>query len=351
MKKKPVKIIMVVTGVLLALMVLNQCYLTKQGSYMVRYISSARDIDEVLKEEDLPPDSRNMLLIVTEVKKYAVETIGLKDDKNYSKYVEIERDYLVDVVSACEKDRFEPYEWSFPFFGSFPYKGFYERKDAEREAEMLRKKDLDVFIRKVDAFSTLGFFTDPVYSSMDDYSVFAIASLIIHEQTHATLFLKNRINFNEELATFVGNEGALNFIKLKYGTRSDYYLKLIDYMKDQDTFLGLIHGLYDELDAVYGDDTGREYKIGKREEIFKSFIENFTADYSKRFHTDSYKRIKDVSLNNAYILIYKRYTGDLSLFYSVYRKHGYDLRNTVESIKQVEDFKGDPKEYLKKLIK
>lgn len=316
---------------------------------MVRHMSSARDIDEVLKDGNLPLGSRNMLLLVKEVKKYAVETIGLKDDKNYSKYVEIERDYLVDVVSACEKDRFESYEWSFPFFGSFPYKGFYERKDARKEAEMLRKKDLDVYIRKVDAFSTLGFFTDPVYSSMDDYSTFAIASLIIHEQTHATLFLKNRINFNEELATFVGNEGALNFIKHKYGAQSEYYLKLTDYMEDMDTFLGLIHGLYDELDAVYGEDTGREYKIGKREEIFKSFIENFAADYDKHFITDSFKHIENVSLNNAYILVYRRYTGDLSLFYSIYEKQGYDLKKTVEIIKQVEDHRDDPKEYLKKL--
>jgi predicted aminopeptidase len=346
---KPVKKIVYGSAALLVLLVLNQCYIAKQGSHMVRHMSSARDIDEVLKDENLPRGSRNMLLLVKEVKNYAVETIGLKEDKNYSKYIEIERDYLVDVVSACEKDRFESYEWSFPFFGSFPYKGFYERKDAEREAEMLRKKGLDVFIRKVDAFSTLGFLTDPVYSSMDNYSTIAIASLIIHEQTHATLFLKNRINFNEEFATFVGNEGALNFIKYKYGAQSDYYLKLIDYMKDQDTFLGLINGLYDELDVVYGEDTGREYKLRKREEIFISFIENFAAEYDKRFITDSFRHIENVSFNNAYILIYKRYTGDLSLFYSVYEKQGYDLKKTVDIIKKVKDYRGDPKDYLKKL--
>ena len=346
---KRIKKTVYTAAALLGLLVLNQCYIAKQGFHMVRHMSSARDIDDVLKDEKLPQSSRDMLLLVKEVKKYAVDTIGLKDDKNYSKYVKIEREYLVDVVSACEKDRFEPYEWSFPFFGSFPYKGFYERKDAQREAEMLRKKDLDVFIRKVDAFSTLGFLTDPVYSSMDDYSTFAIASLIIHEQTHATLFLKNRINFNEEFATFVGNEGALNFIKYKYGAQSDYYLKLMDYMEDLDTFLELINGLYDELDAVYREDTGREYKIRKREEIFISFIEDFNADYDKRFITDTFKHIENVNLNNAYILVYKRYTGDLSLFYSIYEKQGYDLKKTVEIIKQVEDHRGDPKEYLKKL--
>jgi predicted aminopeptidase len=348
-KNKLVKVIFRVSLLLAVLLAVNQCYLTKQGYILVRYMAGARDIDEVLKDENLPDNSRDMLLLVKEVKEFAVESIGLKEDNNYTKYVEIERDHLVDVVSACEKDRFKPYEWNFPFFGSFPYKGFYEREDAEREAEILRKKDLDVFIRKVDAFSTLGFFSDPVYSSMNDYSVFDIASLVIHEQTHATLFLKNRINFNEELATFVGIEGALNFIKYKYGEDSEYYLELIDHMKDLETFLGLIRELYDELNSLYGEDREREYKINEREVIFKAFTERFMSDYDKLFITDGFKGFENVSMNNAYILIYMRYTGDLSLFYDLYEKQGRNLRKTVEIIKGVKEYSGDPKDYLKKI--
>jgi predicted aminopeptidase len=348
-RNKPLKAVIGVSALFAALLVLNQCYLTKQGYNMVRYMSRARTIDEVLEDENLPDKSRDMLLLVKEVKEYAVKAIGLKDDDNYTKYVEIERDYLVDVVSACAKDRFEPYEWTFPFFGSFPYKGFYKREDAEREAEILRKKELDVYIRKVDAFSTLGFFSDPVYSSMNDYSVFDIASLVIHEQTHATLFLKNEINFNEELATFIGNEGALNFIKHKYGEDSEYYLNLIDSMEDLDTFLGLMKGLYDELNSLYGENRDREYKINKREEIFSFFIERYTSDYDKLFITDDFKGIENVSMNNAYVLIYMRYTQDLSMFYDLYEKQGFDLKKTMEIIKGVKDYRGDPKEYLKEI--
>jgi len=86
---------------------------------------------------------------------------------------------------------------------------------------------------------------------MKVYSAYSIASLIIHEQTHATIFLKNRIKFNEELATFIGNEGALQFIKEKYGTESEYYTNLMSHRADLDTFFELIQNLYDELNAVY----------------------------------------------------------------------------------------------------
>lgn len=332
------------------LTVLNQCYLSKQGAYLLRYNSRAEDIDTVLNSGNLPEDGRNMLLLVKEIKEYAVKEIGLKDDKNYTKYVKIEKDYLVDVVSACEKDRFEAYQWRFPFFGSFPYKGFYEREDAEKEAERLRKKDLDVYIRKVDAFSTLGFFDDPIYSFMKDYSAYSIANLIIHEQTHATIFLKNRIRFNEELATFIGNEGALQFIKEKYGAGSDYYKELQDFQKDLGTFFELIRILYDELNTVYEEDTGREYKLERREEMFNEFRREISVLYGAYFTTDAFRGIEKVSLNNAYIMSHLRYAGDLSIFYDLYEKLDYDLKETVNILMQVKDKRGDPREFIREYM-
>ena len=345
--KKAVHILLAVT----VLAVLNQCYLSKQGAYLLRYNSRTEDIDTVLNNGNLPEDSRNMLMLVKEIKEYAVKEIGLKDDKNYTRYVMIEKDYLVDVVSACEKDRFEAYQWRFPFFGSFPYKGFYEHEDAEKEAEKLRKKDLDVYIRKVDAFSTLGYFDDPVYSFMKDYSAYSIANLIIHEQTHATIFFKNRIKFNEELATFIGNEGALQFIRVKYGAESDLYKDLLDYQKDLDTFFELIRNLYDELNTVYEEETGREYKLEKRDEMFNAFREEISVLYDTYFITDTFRGIEKISLNNAYIMSHLRYAGDLHLFYNLYENLGYDLKKMVNILMQVKDDRGDPGEFIREYMK
>lgn len=331
-------------------LLLNQCYLLKQGAFLLDYHSEAQKIDKLVKKEDLDEDTRTMLLLVKEIKRYSVASIGLKDDKNYTKYVNVGKDYLVDVVSACEKDRFEPYQWGFPFFGKFPYKGFFEQKDAEREAERLVRRGFDVLIRKVDAFSTLGFFVDPVYSFMKDYSVYSLASLIIHEQTHATIFLKNRIQFNEELATFVGKEGALNFIKEKYGKDSEYYREIVMYQKDFDTFFELLRELYRELDALYNRDLSREYKLNERENVFRAFKEKIKEGYRDYFVTDSFRRIEELRLNNAYIMSMMRYTADLSIFYELYDELNHDLREMVAVLKRLKGYKGDPKAFLKESI-
>ncbi len=313
-------------------------------------VRQAEEIDKLLEAEDISGDLKHTLLLVQDIKRYSVRCIGLNHDKNYSRYVELDKNYLVDVVSACKKDAFKPYIWKYLFFGSFPYKGFFKREDALREAEKLKKKDLDVLIRKVDAFSTLGFFVDPVYSFMNDYSVFALASLIIHEQTHSTLFIKNEIQFNEELATFIGREGALNYIKDRYGVESKHYRKALDYIDDWDRYSTLIRVLYDELNALYESGKSREYILDMREDIFDTFKGKFSNEYSLEFKTESFRSIQDIPLHNAYIISFVRYTQDLNIFYELYRDQGYDLNKTFLLIMQVEKERGDPKAYIRKLI-
>ncbi|MBA7712196.1 hypothetical protein ES703_121166 [subsurface metagenome] len=178
MKSLPIRMFLGARGpglvyMLLVLILLNRCYLLKQGAYILKYnVKEAQDIGKILDSEDLPAELAETLSMILDIKQFAVQSLGLKADKNYTRYVELERDYLVDVVSACEKDRFKPYIWRYCFFGSFPYKGFFEAQDALKEAQRLKAKGLDVLVRKVEAFSTLGFFVDPVYSFMKDYSVF-----------------------------------------------------------------------------------------------------------------------------------------------------------------------------------
>ncbi len=96
---------------------------------------------------------------------------------------------------------------------------------------------------------------------MTDYSVFALASLIIHEQTHTTLFIKDQVQFNEELASFVGIEGALNFIKDKYGEDSEFYRQALNNREDWDRYSSLIKGLHEELDLLYESGRSRKYKL------------------------------------------------------------------------------------------
>ncbi|MBN2442492.1 MAG: aminopeptidase [Spirochaetales bacterium] len=335
---------------LLFFLFFGSCYLLQQGSYIISYNSKAKKIENLLKDENLDPTLRDTFLLVQKIKKFAIEELGLKNDKNYTTFIPINKDYLVDVVSACKKEGFIPYTWWYPFFGSFPYKGFFKREDALKEMENLRKKNLDVLMREVDAFSTLGFFTDPLYSYMTEYSVFSMASLIIHEQTHATIWVNNHIQFNEELATFVGREGALLFIKKTFGENSKEYAQSLASMEDNKRFISLMKLLYKDLKALYSLDIDSNTKLKVKSLMIMEFRNRFRSIYYRDFHNKNYKNFASFSFNNAYIMLYITYTEDLSIFYDLYKQQEFDLKTTIAQIKQVKSQKGDPKEYLKKTL-
>lgn len=322
----------------------------KQGTYLLSYNSRSRPIEKVLAEESISGDVGVMLSMVQEIRRYAVEEIGLDDNKNYTRYLELDRDYLVDVVSACTADSFTPYEWRFPFFGSFPYKGFYKPEDAQREASRLERMGLDVWVRQVDGFSTLGFFSDPIYSFMTEYSLFALAELIIHEQTHATVFVKNEIQLSEELATFVGREGALSFLRDRYGEDSEAYRQALASLSDWNRYRDRVLELYDELDTLYRSETDSRRISAEKQRIVEDFNQRLRSEAEELFQSDRFHSFEGIPVNNAYILSFVRYSQDLDIFYRLYKARGFDLKATVEVLKQIRQVKGSPKEYLQRLV-
>ena len=302
-------------------------YLVKQGGYLLRDGSGARPVDQLLKTASTPADTRQFLLLVGEIKRFAVMDVGLKDNGNYGRYKELSRDHLVDVVSACDAVSFTPYLWSYPFLGRLPYKGFYEKPDAQAEAARLKKDGWDVIVRPVDAFSTLGFTKDPLYSFMRRYPPFELASLIIHEQTHATLFVKGQPEFNEELATFVGDEGAFEWMREKYGQESPEYRAAVDQQADSATFIDLLRGVSRELDVVYKGPGSREEKLAQKARIIGDFQERLAEERATRFRTEGYRDLGNLRLNNAYLSLYSLYSNDVPLLRSYWEKRcGSDLR-------------------------
>ncbi|MGA2976099.1 MAG: aminopeptidase [Spirochaetia bacterium] len=323
-------------------------YLAKQGRYLLRDTVGARSVQSLINDPSTSSDTRDFLLLTREIKRFAVETVGLKDNGNYTRYREIDGDHLVDVVSGCDAVSFTGYLWSYPLLGKLPYKGFYELADAEQEASRLKKDGYDVVLRPVDAFSTLGFTKDPLYSFMKKYTPFQIASLIIHEQTHATLFVKGQSQFNEELATFVGDEGAFEWLRLKYGQDSTEYRNAIDEDADLATFIALLKGLSVELDAVYKSTLSREEKLDRKAQIIGAFKQRLGGELASRFHSASYKDLGKLPINNAYLSLYSLYSDDIPLLRSYWEKKcGSDLKRFMEAAKKLAQT-GDVKALMRK---
>jgi predicted aminopeptidase len=311
-------------------------YLAKQGSYLLRYSSGARPVQSLIEDPSTPVETRQFLLRVREIKNFAVQRIGLSNNENYTRYKEIDRDHMVDVVQACDAASFDAYTWSYPFLGRLPYKGFYERPDADAEASRLRAQGYDVIVRPVDAFSTLGFTRDPLYSFMKRYSAFEIASLIIHEQTHATLFLKGQPDFNEQMASFVGDEGAFEWLRETYGEDSAEYAAAVDANADSSLFASLLQGLAARLRVVYTGALSREEKLSRKKQIIEDFRKEISGDQAPHFRTAGYGNLEKIPLNNALLSLYSLYSDDVPLLRAWFEKRcGGSLRSFVASMKEL----------------
>jgi predicted aminopeptidase len=347
------KIIMVFLrcALCVCIMLTSGCYLLKQGVCVLKYSTRSVPIKKMLAAPETPDSLKQFLTVVARIRRFATDSIGLVKSSNYSTYVSIDKPYLVDVVCASGKTDFVPYKWCYPLFGCWPLRGYFDRQDAKTEADRLAKKGYDVYVGRVDAFSTLGFFSDPVYSFMSRFPVYRIADLIIHEQTHATIYVKNQVDFDEELASFVGNEGALWFIRSKEGDSSAAYTAAVKLSKDNDTYYLLIHSLHDRLSAVYADSgTPPAKKISKKQALIAGFKDSLARNYDALFLTKAFKGLEKTDINNAFIGIDMTYSRDLDLFYRLYSQKNCDLRATLAAIKSIEKKSGNYKENMRKLL-
>ncbi|MCL2220135.1 MAG: aminopeptidase [Chitinispirillia bacterium] len=327
------------------------CYLAKQGTGLLGYQFRTVPINKMLKDDGITPETREFLLRVLDIREFAMDSLGLRRNKNYLKYVSVDKDYMIDVLVASKDDTFDLYKWWFPITGSVPYKGFFERKDAEKEARRITKKGgYDITIGKADAFSTLGITADPIYSFMVNYSVYDLASLIIHEQTHATVFIKNQIQLNEEMATFVGDVGGLLYIKDRFGEDSDEYRTAVLSKEDYRTYINLMREIYGELQAVYAADSSRGYKLAEKERIFGDFRAMVAESYDSLFRTPRYRGLRQAELNNAVIASRMTYNLDMSLFYDLYEKRWQDLPAAIRDLKGLKKIKKNHKDHLRGII-
>ncbi|WP_269775809.1 aminopeptidase [Treponema primitia] len=326
------------------------CYTLKQGSAMLGYLGQAEPVKRLLDGDS--PEDAEFARRVMDIRHFALEELGLRETSNYTKYVDIDRDYLAAVVSASASDSFTRHEWWFPVVGSVPYKGFFNPADARKERGKLEKKGLDVWIRGVDAFSTLGWFSDPLYSYMKDYPVHRLADLIIHESLHATIYLKNHAQFNEELAEFVGSEGARLYIEKTFGSDSDEYRAITGSDGDSAVFLGLIRQLIAELEPLYAADLPREEKLQKKAEIIQAAKTRFDENYDTLFQNDNYRGLSELPINNAYLELYRLYYEEDHYFQDLYTRTGSDLPHFIAAVKTLKPPKArqNPKALLEKAL-
>ena len=331
-----------------ALLLLTGCskvlYISGLGWHQAHISFHSVPIQEVLNDEQAAPGVQEKIRFIQEVKRYGEERVGLNRSKNYSRFYEVKGPVLY-VVTASEKEQLNLYHWTFPIVGKVTYKGFFTKKGALQEKSDLDKRGYDTFLRSSEAYSTLGWLKDPIFSSMLKWDDGTLANLILHEMAHTTVYFKGDTDFNEQMATFIGNQGAIGFLAKRYGSESQEVLVAVESQEDDLLFSQWVDHAYQRLSTFYSQAISKEEKLAGREEIFLSLQEEF-REIQPRFKTKEYRNCDQIPVNNAALLAHRQYFHRLEKFERLYEYLGRDLRRLVEMMKEIRASEEEPGIYL-----
>lgn len=304
-------------------------YAAQQGYGQLSIIWRAKPVEKYISDPNFPDSLKLRLKLIDEVRKYAIDSLGLKDTKNYRTLYDQKGEEIMWVVMACEPYRLKPKEWKFPIVGSVPYKGFFNKEKAYSLKAELEKEGWDVIIRNPGGWSTLGWFTDPILSKMLNRSEGDLANLIIHEMSHATIFVKDSIDFNENLATFIGDRGAEQYLIDRYGMGSSEYQT---YMNEDEDYLKYVNHMLGGariLDSLYATMADQDPPEQKRQ-LKESTIRRITSTLDTLSLSLSVKpslRFKEKLPNNAYFMNYRQYQSKQGKFMAEWKnKYSSNLR-------------------------
>lgn len=325
---------------------LSGCYYVQLVQGQLRVFASQVPIAQALEDAPLSERERQLLSQVPGITRFARLAMGLNVGRGYSTFVDTGTKPISTNVSACAKTAFKPVLWEFPFVGKAPYKGFFQREDAEREAAKLRKAGYDVRVSNVLAYSTLGWFADPVFRPMLWGGEYGLVSTTIHELTHATVFRPGAAVFNESLATVVGQEGALDFLAQRYGAGSAQVARARQYLADAEVVRAALHAVYNHLDALYRSTRSEAEKLALREKLFAGAQDQLGA-LSRRLPSGAFAYLGTLKLDNCFLLAYRTYNSRVALFAQVHKACDGRWEESLRVYRQAADVPGDPFVFLK----
>jgi predicted aminopeptidase len=331
-----------VIGASVALVAIAASLLNPTVRYLVRaawsealILARRRPITAVIADPRTPPAVRSQLELVLAARAFAADSLGLRVKGSFTMYTKLDKDTLVLVLSGAYQDRLQPVTWWFPIVGEVPYKGYFDFKAAVRARDALRKQGFDAFLRPAPAFSTLGWFNDPVVSTSLGADSIELANTVIHELTHNTYYAADQAAFNESFADFVGARGAEQFFRSRGDTARAR--EAAARWADEKTLGAFWTWLYNQLDSAFraypaDDSAGRATRLAARDTIFREARDSLTTDLPQRLHTVPPEALARARLDNAVLLARRVYLTDLDQFDDVYAAYGGDLRATVHEI-------------------
>ncbi|HMJ59416.1 MAG TPA: aminopeptidase [Gemmatimonadales bacterium] len=318
--------------VLLLLVSADARYVARAGVEEARILWRRRSIEKLIADTTRPAALRQRLRLVLEARRFAADSLGLAVGATYTTYVDVGRDTLLLVLSGSRHDRLREVTWSFPIVGVVPYKGFFSAERARRAAKELEAQGLDVYLRPSGAFSTLGYFSDPLFSTAMSRDTMELVATVLHELAHNTLYVKSQTPFNESFASFVGYRGAEAFFRMRHDTTDAR--RAAARWRDERTLDVFYAELARRLDSAYAETpapTGDKLER-TRTTLFGWARTQLTGPVGQSLETYDWRWFAQAPLNNAVVIAQRLYRMDLNLFDEIYLQSNADISETIRAI-------------------
>lgn len=304
------------------------CYLSRGAWEEAKILSKRQPISELVADPRTPSDVREKLKVVLAAREYAKDSLKLRTKDSFTTYSRLDHDTLVLLVSAAYRDTLKPYTWWFPIVGRVPYKGYFDFAAARRAAKDLAADGFDVYVRPSDAFSTLGFFNDPLLNTTLRGDSLSLANTVIHELTHNTFYAAGQAPFNESFAMFVGARGSAAFFRSR--GQEAAAAKLDAEWEDDKVLARFWAQVIKSLDSAYAAHPGsKEERIAARDTVYLRARLALVQEIAPALKTISPRYAQRVPLDNASLLARRVYASDLDVFDLIYEKEGRDLKRTI----------------------
>jgi predicted aminopeptidase len=293
----------------------------------------AAPIDRLLADPATDAQLKDRLERVREIRSFASRELGLPDNRSYTLYADLQRPFVVWNVFATRELSMKLQQWCFPVAGCVSYRGYYDRDEAERFADRLREQGLEVHLGGVPAYSTLGWFNDPVLSTFIRYPDGELARLIFHELAHQVVYVKGDTTFNESFATAVEEAGVQRWLAHRADPRLEQAYRV--HSERRRDFVALLRRHRAELERVYAASVSDEEKRRGKAAVFAAL----QADY--RVLRDSwggfagYDRWFGQRLTNAHLASVGTYTDLLPSFRAMLEQHGGDMAAFFEAVREL----------------
>ncbi|RLA13296.1 MAG: aminopeptidase [Gammaproteobacteria bacterium] len=331
---------------LILLLLLNACsdlgYYWHTANGHMTLMNNRVDIDVMLEDPELEPKLRERLRLVKEIRDFSVETLSLPESDSYNNYVQLDRPYALKNLFAATEFSTDLHVWCYPIVGCASYRGYYDEDRLAGYVEQLKAQNFDTYIGFVPAYSTLGWFDDPVLSSFIYWPDYRLAGLLFHELTHQRIFIENDTRFNESLASAVQQAGTE--LWLKSSNRSAQQVEFRRSIEYQREVVGLIEQTRETLTALYQGDQDETIKRVQKQVIFANTRESYVALAQRLNYRGGYESWFAGELNNAKLGSVSAYHEQLPAFLAILKARNYDFSaffDTVEGISELEKAERD----------